>query len=85
MILKIFYNILKLHFQYLTAFFLQVCNAGYFYNGVGCIKCTGNTGKTSAGKYGCDTTCDGVRTIPNEDHTACGESSEGKVKLCSYF
>ena len=36
--------------------------------------CTGNMVKTSAGNHACDTTCDGVRTVPNEHHTACGES-----------
>ena len=32
--------------------------------------------------HDCDTTCDGVRTVPNECHVSCSESLEGQVYLC---
>ena len=43
-----------------------------------CIKCTGNTIKSTAGNAeNCeaDSACDGMTTVPNENHTACGKSS----------
>ena len=58
--------------------FLLVCNAGYFQDGNSCSLCTGNTIKTRVGNVtNCDADepCDGVETVPNEDHTACGRSS----------
>ena len=54
-------------------FALSLQCAGYFHDGVGCTLCKGHTVKTSAGNHACDTTCDGVRTVHNKDHTACGE------------
>ena len=38
------------------------------------VLCTGNTIKTVAGDTPCDTACDGVRTVANQNHTACGAS-----------
>ena len=59
-------------------FYLVVCHAGYFYEGPGCTLCTGNTIKTTAGNAAncdADQPCDGMKTVPTEDHTGCGTSS----------
>ena len=59
-------------------FYVVVCHAGYFYEGPGCTLCIGNTIKTTAGNAAnceADPACDGVMTVPTDDHTGCGMSS----------
>ena len=41
------------------------------------MMCAGNTIKTTAGNVAncdADDACDGMTTVPNENHTACGTS-----------
>ena len=55
--------------------FVSVCNAGYYRDGSACLLCTDDKIKTLAGNEPhCDTDqpCDGVSTVSNENHTACG-------------
>ena len=57
--------------------FVVVCNAGYYNSGSDCLMCTGNNIKTRAGnETDCDAdpACDGVMTVANQNHTACGMS-----------
>ena len=66
--------LLKFNFCFLISFLFLVCNAGYFIDGDSCSICPGNTIKMSPGNAtACDTTCDGVTTVPNGKHTTCGE------------
>ena len=65
-------------YQYITLknYFVLVCNVGYFKREGSCVLCPGNTIKTKVGNAeNCDedAPCDGVRTTPNENHTACGK------------
>ena len=51
-----------------------VCQAGYFKNGDLCSSCPENTIKMLPGNATtCNMTCDATTTIPNDEHTACGE------------
>ena len=56
-------------------YFLE-CNAGYYGSAnTTCTQCLGNTVKTSQGDSSdCDTdlVCDGLITVPNVNHSACG-------------
>ena len=55
--------------------FFVVCHAGHYRIGSQCLLCNGNTIKTTKGNaLNCDEdpTCDGVSTVPNENHTTCG-------------
>ena len=57
---------------------LLECEAGYYKTNTTpprCEMCTGNTIKTTVGDAGncdADQPCDGIKTIPNNNHTACG-------------
>ena len=54
------------------------CGAGYYKNSMTpprCEMCTANTIKTTVGDAtdcDADPPCDGIKTIPNDKHTACG-------------
>ena len=61
---------------------VKVCSAGYHRSGGSCVMCTGNTIKREAGdadNCDADVPCDGVITVPNAGHTACGKF------VCSEF
>ena len=66
----------------IESYSVKVCSAGYHRSGGPCVMCTGNTIKREAGDaQNCDTDvpCDGVITLPNAGHTACGKF------VCSEF
>ena len=64
---------------------LSVCNAGYYTKGTSCLTCTGLTVKKIRGNaVNCDAACDGRTTVPNENHTICGESSIFLLHLLSF-
>ena len=51
-----------------------MCNAGYYKNESDCVKCTGNTVKSTEGDAAsCPTVCNGMTKVPNSGHTACGK------------
>ena len=61
------------HFNLLI---VSVCNAGHFGSGFLCTICPGNTIRSASGNAAncdADPECDGTTTIPNPEHTACGE------------
>ena len=63
---------------YFNSIFLSECNVGHYKNGDSCDLCPGNTIKTMVGDaMDCnyDAACDGVMTVPNDAHTACGEQN----------
>ena len=52
-----------------------MCGAGYFKDGDSCVLCTGNTIKVNVGdatNCDADLPCDGTQTVPNMEHTLCG-------------
>ena len=69
---------------------VSVCSAGYYRDGSRCLLCPENNIKTLAGNEphcDADPLCDGITTVPNENHTACGSlnlhlSSHLFVNIC---
>ena len=67
---------------------ILVCNAGYYRDGSACLLCTDNNIKMLAGNEPhCDTDppCDGVSTVSNENHTACGNRILFFASVLIYF
>ena len=69
--------------------YIAVCNAGYYRSRSDCFLCPGNTIKTRAGNaWTCslDPACDGVKTVPIQNYTACGKLIFYNSSLiCSYL
>ena len=58
------------------------CSAGHFNNDGSCVLCPGNTIKSSPGDdadCNVDSACDGIITVPNLGHTACGKAVRNRV------
>ena len=57
-------------------YFFSVCNVGLYWTGSACELCAGNEIKSTPGdatNCSADAPCDGVTSVPNDDHSACGE------------
>ena len=57
--------------------FIPVCKAGYYSSGSSCTLCTGNEIKSTPGDAAdcsADTPCDGITSVPNDEHSTCGGS-----------
>ena len=64
----LWYNVLSLFVE---------CSAGHFKNGGSCVLCPGNKIKSFPGDdtdCNTDSACDGIITVPNLGHTACGKT-----------
>ena len=60
---------------------ISVCNFGHHRNGSKCEICAGNEIKSTPGdanNCSADAPCDGITSVPNDDHSACGKSLETK-------
>ena len=73
------------HIKVLLMFdYISVCNVGHYRNGSRCELCTGNKIKSTPGdatNCSTDAPCDGTTSVPNGEHSACGQS----MKLCFDF